>query len=102
MLRKNLVATKHVSATVANSTPLTVESGEAIWVFGILLTSIANGSTTISITTGDGAITLLTVTLVNQVNYLIDIPFKADRGLAFSNSSANAKRISVFYTGPGV
>ena len=103
MIRKNQVAPKITTGLVSSTSSLLIESGNSIWVYGIIFShdNATGTSSDISMKTGDGTTTLMVIDIRNPT-FVLDIPFKADKGILFTTPDVTAKRVSVFYMGPGI
>jgi len=103
MIRKNQVAPKIATSLVSSTATFTIENGAPIWVYGFIISrDTSSASNDISMKTGNGAITLLTIRSFLIFSWFFDIPFKADGGLSFTGTTTSDKRVTVFYSGPGM
>ncbi|MHA2063804.1 MAG: hypothetical protein ACXABY_05395 [Candidatus Thorarchaeota archaeon] len=88
---------------VPTNTTQIIESGEPIYVHGVVTTNETNNDlcTFANTTTGDTYFIVNSQGVANKT-LVVSIPFKADGGLTVTTSSDALAEATIFYSGPGM
>ncbi len=96
----NLKATR--SSRVTLDADQTIESGEPIAVFFIIVSNAHSDAAEVDFQTGDGTATEFTVSVPANDSIVLDVPYIADKGIKLPSIGNANVIVSVFHSAPGV